>query len=359
MFIYLNKIKGSRGFTLVELLIVVIILAVLSGIGIPTYITLTNRAKEAATEAEMKNIAKGLELYMTKNQNYPLTEDSISVLEGEEMSVVPEQDKWKNDYIYNSDGIVYELRSKGKDGTEGNSDDIVISNGIFTAHGAYSGGSVSGSTIPGLLASLGFNAGEGTIVGSGYYAGEVVGAGWTEGISGSALEFGDLEGELYSYATIPDNDNLDLTTQGTLMAWINMESIERFGGIIHKGHESDFSDEAYTLQFFDNKLTLGLNNGEGFLDSDYSFETDEWYHVVGSWDEGGMNLYVNGELVDSTTDTVVANSTDGDVQIGAQLKSKYNDYYRNFGFDGSIDEVGIYDRALTDEEINQIYDENQ
>jgi prepilin-type N-terminal cleavage/methylation domain-containing protein len=55
--------QDQRGFTLVELLIVVIILAVISGIAVPSYMALRNRARESATENEMKNIATALELY--------------------------------------------------------------------------------------------------------------------------------------------------------------------------------------------------------------------------------------------------------------------------------------------------------
>jgi len=349
-----RSIKTKTGFTLVELLIVVIILSTLTGVSIPTYIGLTNRSKEAGTEAEMRNIAMGLELYRTSNLDYPLTEDGIDAIEGISMNSVPDADKWEKEYIYTSDGIVYELRSCGKDGVAENDDDIVISNGVMTAEGAYSGSNRS-SVISGLLAGLPLDEGSGDTIGSGYYQGAINGAEWVEGISGSALRFGDDIGGLSSYATIPDSDNLDLTTQGTLSAWINMESLERFGGIIHKGQKRDFSDESYTLQFYNNKLTLALNNGEGFLDSDYSFEMDEWYHVAGSWSEEGMSLYVNGELVDSTSDTAVADVTDGDVQVGAQLKESYNSTYKNFGFDGRIDEVGIYDRALTKDEIDQLY----
>ena len=65
---YRHLYKKEKGFTLVELMIVIIILAVLTGIAVPSYLALRNRARESATEAEMKNIATALELYKSLAQ---------------------------------------------------------------------------------------------------------------------------------------------------------------------------------------------------------------------------------------------------------------------------------------------------
>lgn len=133
----INIFDDKKGITLVEVLIVILILGALAGISVPTYSALSNRAKESATEAEMRNIANVLELYDTKNLGYPLTSQGIEVVEGPDISDVPESDKWDNPYIYTSDSIDYELRSRGVDGVQGNDDDIVFSNGNMTGLGAY------------------------------------------------------------------------------------------------------------------------------------------------------------------------------------------------------------------------------
>ena len=130
----------NRGFSLVELLIVILILAVLTGLAIPAYYLLTARARETATELEMANIAKALEIYNSDKQSYPSSEEYPDILtDNDYMKSVPGLDAWESGYNYSSvDGTSYTLNSKGMDKINGNSDDITISNGVFTSYGIYS-----------------------------------------------------------------------------------------------------------------------------------------------------------------------------------------------------------------------------
>ena len=129
---------NNKGFSLVELLIVLLILAVITGIAVPSYWLITARTRESATENEMMNIAKALEIHNSDNQSYPLPDEYPDILEDNEyMTQVPEKDAWDNDYSYDSTGTTYTLTSPGMDGFSGNGDDIIISNGIFTGDGAH------------------------------------------------------------------------------------------------------------------------------------------------------------------------------------------------------------------------------
>ncbi|MGM0365598.1 MAG: type II secretion system protein [Actinomycetota bacterium] len=133
--------RDQRGFTLVELLIVVIILAVLSGIAVPSYMALRNRARESATENEMKNIATALELYNADQEEYPDDDtflgDDLSDGDNVYMSNVPATDAWGNDYQYSLSDGSYTLTSYGVDGAADGDDDIIIVDGAFTETGAY------------------------------------------------------------------------------------------------------------------------------------------------------------------------------------------------------------------------------
>ncbi len=132
--------RKEKGFTLIELLIVVIILAVLSGIAIPSYMSMTSRAKEAGTEAEMANIATALELYSADKGGYPASglAAMTAVLQAVPvyMTAVPQKDKWVHAYIYLKTATGYTLTSYGKNGISG-TDDIVWTNGQQTGMGAY------------------------------------------------------------------------------------------------------------------------------------------------------------------------------------------------------------------------------
>ena len=113
---------NNKGFSLIELLIVILVLAVLTGIAIPIYGLITARAKESATEVEMMNIAKALEIHNSDNQAYPLSEEYPDILEDNEyMDPVPIIDAWGGQYGYDSNGTSYMLTSRGMDGVSGNS----------------------------------------------------------------------------------------------------------------------------------------------------------------------------------------------------------------------------------------------
>ena len=63
---------GERGFTLIELMIVVAIIAILAGILIPNFVNARAQAQTAACESNLRSIATALELYYADNQVYPV-----------------------------------------------------------------------------------------------------------------------------------------------------------------------------------------------------------------------------------------------------------------------------------------------
>lgn len=133
--------KNSYGFTLVELMIVVIIIAALAAMVVPRLGSRSEQAKAAVAEADINsNIGLALKLYKLDNGRYPTTSQGLKALMSKPTSSpVPPSwngpylekeplDPWKNPYQYkspgshNSDG--YDLYSLGLDGVEGNDDDI-------------------------------------------------------------------------------------------------------------------------------------------------------------------------------------------------------------------------------------------
>jgi len=129
---FYNRIyRKDKGFTLVELMVVIIILAVLTGIAIPSYMALRNRARVQATRSEMQNIATALEVFNADNDAYPTTAEGLAAVEaGDYMASVPDTDAWGGAYTYTSaDGTTYTLNSNaGSDAAT----DIEIVDGQFT-----------------------------------------------------------------------------------------------------------------------------------------------------------------------------------------------------------------------------------
>lgn len=217
-----------------------------------------------------------------------------------------------------------------------------------------------------LIAQWNFNEGDGTIAydsSGNYNNGTITLASWTNGVNGSALLFNN-EGEENEYVSISDDESLDLSNDGSVEAWVKINSFQDFAGIVHKGSLASFSDEAYTLQFWDsgrNILFSFVNDAGGYgeVESNQNLNTDEWYHLVGTWDSSAIKLYINGELDNEETNIAgSARNTDGSIQIGTQLTENYPGY-GYFGFDGIIDQVAIYNTALTATEISNHYNENQ
>ena len=71
--------RNAKGFTLVELVIVVVIVGILAAIAIPNYVAMKDRAKEASTKSNMLTFQKAAEDYsVTQNGDYAMTADSVA-----------------------------------------------------------------------------------------------------------------------------------------------------------------------------------------------------------------------------------------------------------------------------------------
>jgi len=128
--------KKSRGFTLIELMVVIVILGILAGLVLPRFMGRTEEAKKTKARLQIENLEGALKLYKLDIGTYPTTEQGLEALvqkpstgtvpknwrEGGylEKAKVPE-DPWGRPYVYISPGIKnrdFDLKSLGADGEE-------------------------------------------------------------------------------------------------------------------------------------------------------------------------------------------------------------------------------------------------
>src|SRR5215467_10409543 len=128
--------RGIRhGFTLIEILVVVVILAVLAAVVVPNVINRIGDAKESAAISDIKSFETNLDLYRLDTGNYPQTLDAMITNPGDPKwngPYIKNQDKiqmdpWGHPYAYKTpgdNGRDYDIISAGADGQPGTADDV-------------------------------------------------------------------------------------------------------------------------------------------------------------------------------------------------------------------------------------------
>ncbi len=129
---------SQRGFTLIEIMVVMVILGLLVAIVAPNIMGRSDQAKITIAETQLKNIQSALDLYRLDNSHYPSTQQGLDALISKPsgspepknwnpdgyLKSIPE-DPWGNEYQYVSPGTEgpYDLYSLGSDGQEGGDGD--------------------------------------------------------------------------------------------------------------------------------------------------------------------------------------------------------------------------------------------
>ncbi|HEY4744761.1 MAG TPA: type II secretion system major pseudopilin GspG [Desulfuromonadaceae bacterium] len=135
----MQQLNNKRGFTLIEIMVVIVILALLAALVGPKILGRTDDAKIQTTKTQIRNLESALKLYKLDNGVYPTTEQGLNSLVAKpSVGVIPKnykaegyleskqvpKDGWGNDYIYVSPGEHgdYDLSSYGADGVKGGED---------------------------------------------------------------------------------------------------------------------------------------------------------------------------------------------------------------------------------------------
>ncbi|MBS3144043.1 IPT/TIG domain-containing protein [Candidatus Woesearchaeota archaeon] len=155
-----------------------------------------------------------------------------------------------------------------------------------------------------------------------------------------AYDFDGTNDEL----TVADDDLLDLTTQGTIMAWIKRDS-SKWHGIIAKGN---VPNHAYEIEVTPGNRFNCRVGGGNFASSTTTIAVNTYYHIACTWNAGTLRLYVNGVLEQTVAGIPNAPANSGALHIGSWPPASGPDWD---WMDGKIDDVRIYNRGLSASEI--------
>jgi len=197
--------------------------------------------------------------------------------------------------------------------------------------------------LEGLIAAWHFDENSGATASDaqGSHNGTITGAEWVSGISNSALEFNGTGGQVL----VPNGGTFNpVGDKISFSLWFKLNVVGDDGAFI-------FQNVKYVVRI-DNqgKITFALYTPTWHaITTDWAtriLDTD-WHHVAATYDGAQMNLYLDGTLMKTGDNSGSLQSSVADVVIGNQNSTNH--------FGGIIDEVLVYDKALSLLEVQQIY----
>jgi hypothetical protein len=190
--------------------------------------------------------------------------------------------------------------------------------------------------------------------------GTVYGANLTTDRFGEANRAYDFDG-VNDYIEVPSSGNLSTSYSAlTLSAWVNVRDWYLVGGnsgwasLIRKGANAN-SAIALQLEGISPTSDFGIlfsnNNPSNTYYDQSSFSLNQWYNILVTMSNSNVKFYVNGTLTRSIQTNMYINSNSEPLLIGDDPPGA-NEYQN-----GKLDDLCIYNRALTEEEIQALYHE--
>jgi len=176
-------------------------------------------------------------------------------------------------------------------------------------------------------------------------------SGWTaNGKFGNAMF---LDG-VNDYVTIADTGGLNITNNITIDAWVNFNNLNTDGQEIFNKHDNVYSVTYWIAN--NGQLSFYFTNSSGVqefvvLNLKNLVATGEWHHYAFVYTGSEVRIYVDAVLRNSTLSGGSISMSSGTFRIGAYDSNRY--------FNGTIDEVKIYSRPLSADEVKENYEAKQ
>ena len=338
----------QSGFTVVELLVVIIVIGILTIISAVAYNGVSQKANGSTLKSDLSNASSRLGLDNATNGYYPISEAAANDGKGLPKSA-------GTTYSYTLIGNNYCLGATSS--TAGSS-----AYHIWSPNGSVEDGpcNYSQSLVTNLIAYWEMDETSGTTArdSMGLYNGTTTGSTVNQpGKIGTSYKFNETS----NYVYLPLNLAINTATTGyTFSAWIYAEAKASAGGwsaVIMDWEAGGKNSATFGLSISNGtaptKIGAWTGGNQGTAPTVGTLTTG-WHHIVGVWTASTpftpVMMYFDGAYVgNSVTDRAATWSGTRDFGLGTTYVS-YDTFYK-----GSIDEIGIWTRALSPTEISTLY----
>lgn len=182
--------------------------------------------------------------------------------------------------------------------------------------------------------------------------------GTTQGVTFTTNHVGAVDSACYfndsgTYVGIPDSGSLDVTNL-TLAFWFRLDSsstarefVNKMGGSGNLSFGSEYAGSNGRIYF--RICTEGSLGTLTDCPSTTAIVLGTWYHFAGTYDGSAMRVYLNGALENTVPKSGAIFNSAEEVRIG-----RYG-YFSGWVFHGAMDNVAIWNRALSSNEVGQVY----
>ena len=232
---------------------------------------------------------------------------------------------------------------------------ILAAGGFLAAQFGFFSGGTNAPSVPedtmtrGLVGYWSFDEGSGSAAydasGNGNDGTLIHDPKWTQGKSGSALQFDGVD----DYVDCGNNESLNITDAITIEAWVKITSFDEIDAIVYKQSSSDTKD-GYNLDIRSaNLVYFDVPDGTNWRGITASITSGLWHYIAATYNKVNSKIYIDGveRASEYYTHDLIGNSQH--LQIGGRGIEGFR------FFNGLIDEVRIYNRALSAEEVRYHY----